>query len=118
MTIGNPMMYVGAVGLIMIGLLTVLSKRNLIKIIVGLTLLDTGVNLLLIAIGYIHNRTAPIVTRAYTDPTKMVDPVPQALVLTAIVIGLGVTALALALAIRVYGHYKTLDTSKIRGLKW
>ncbi len=118
MTIGNPMMYVGAVGLIMIGLFTMLSKRNLIKIIVGLTLLDTGVNLLLIAIGYIHDRTAPIITHAHMDPSKMVDPIPQALVLTAIVIGLGVTALALALAIRVYGHYKTLDTRKIRGLKW
>ncbi|MEA3239547.1 MAG: sodium:proton antiporter [Candidatus Bipolaricaulota bacterium] len=118
MTIGNPIMYVGAVGLIMIGLFTMLSKRNLIKIIIGLTLLDTGVNLLLIAIGYIHNRTAPIITKAYTNPSKMVDPIPQALVLTAIVIGLGVTALALALAIRVYGHYKTLDTRKMRGLKW
>ncbi len=118
MTIGNPMMYVGAVGLILIGLFTVLSKRNLIKIIIGLTVLGTGVNLLLVAIGYIHNRTAPIITRTYTDPSKMVDPVPQALVLTAIVIGLGVTALALALAIRVYGHYQTLDTHKIRGLKW
>ena len=118
MTAGNPMMYVGAVGLILIGLFTVLSKRNLIKIIVGLTVLDTGVNVLLIAIGYIHNRTAPIITATHNNPSKMVDPLPQALVLTAIVIGLGVTALALALAIRVYGHYKTLDTSKIRGLKW
>lgn len=118
MTAGNPIMYVGAVGLILIGLFTVLSKRNLIKIIVGLSVLNTGVNLLLIAIGYIHNRTAPIITQTYTDPSKMVDPVPQALVLTAIVIGLGVTALALALAIRVYGHYQTLDARKIRGLKW
>ncbi len=118
MTVGNPMMYVGAVGLIMIGLLTVLSKRNLIKIIVGLMVMDTGVNLLLIAIGYIHNRTAPVLTQAHSDPTNMVDPVPQALVLTAIVIGLGVIALALALAIRVYGHYGTLDTQEIRGLKW
>jgi multicomponent Na+:H+ antiporter subunit C len=118
MTVGNPMMYVGAVGLIMIGLLTVLSKRNLIKIIVGLMVMDTGVNLLLIAIGYIHNRTSPVLTRAYSDPSKMVDPVPQALVLTAIVIGLGVVALALALAIRVYGHYGTLDTQEMRGLKW
>lgn len=118
MTEGNPMMYVGAVGLILIGLFTVLSKRNLIKIIVGLSVLDTGVNVLLIAIGYIHNRTAPIITRMHNSPSRMVDPLPQALVLTAIVIGLGVTALALALAIRVYGHYKTLDTHKIRGLKW
>lgn len=118
MTLGNPMVYVGAVGLILIGLFTVLSKRNLIKIIVGLTLLDTGVNLLLIAVGYIHNRTAPIFTKMHANSAAMVDPIPQALVLTAIVIGVGVLALALALAIRVYGHYKTLDTSKMKGLKW
>jgi len=115
---GNPMMYVGAVGLVFIGLLIVIAKRNLIKIIVGLSIMDTGVNLLLIAIGYIHNRTAPIITKTHADTATMVDPVPQALVLTAIVIGLGVTALALALAIKIYEHYKTLDTRKIRGLKW
>jgi len=44
--------------------------------------------------------------------------VPQALVLTAIVIGVGVLALALALAIQVYRHYGTLDVRKIKGLKW
>jgi len=48
----------------------------------------------------------------------MVDPVPQALVLTAIVIGLGVTAVALALVIRLYDHHKTLNINKIRKLKW
>ena len=117
MNAGNPMFYVGAVGLILIGLFTVLTKRNLIKIVIGLTVLDTGVNILLVAIGYIHNRTAPILTQEHLDPTKMVDPVPQALVLTAIVIGLGVTALALGLAVRAYRHYKTLDTNKMRGLK-
>lgn len=118
MNAGDPMFYVGAVGLIMIGLFTVLTKHNLIKIIIGLSMLDSGVNLLLIAVGYIHGRTAPIYTTAYANPAHMVDPIPQALVLTAIVIDLGVTALALALAIRAYGHDKTLDARKIRRLKW
>jgi len=118
MTAGNPMMYVGAVGLILIGLFTVLSRRDLIKMIVGLTILETGVNVLLIAVGYIDNRTAPIITQTHADPTQMVDPLPQALVLTSIVIGLGVTALALALAVRLHRHYRTLDTRSIRGLKW
>ncbi len=118
MNAGDPMFYVGAAGLILIGLFTVLTKRNLIKIIIGLSMLDSGVNLLLIAVGYVHGHTAPIYTKAHANPANMVDPVPQALVLTAIVIGLGVTALALALAIRAYGHYKTLDTRKMRGLKW
>jgi multicomponent Na+:H+ antiporter subunit C len=48
----------------------------------------------------------------------MVDPVPQALVLTAIVIGVAVTALALTIVIRLHDHHKTLDISKIRELKW
>lgn len=118
MNAGDPMAYAGAVGLILIGLFTVITRRNLIKIIIGLTLLDGGVNLLLVAVGYIQGRTAPIITSAHPDTARMVDPIPQALVLTAIVIGLGVTALGLGLAIRVYGHYNTLDTRKIRGLKW
>jgi len=48
----------------------------------------------------------------------MVDPVPQALVLTAIVIGLAVLALALSLAIRLYNHYGTLNLEKIKEQKW
>ena len=48
----------------------------------------------------------------------MVDPVPQALVLTAIVIGLAVLALALSLAIRLFHHYGTLNLKKIREQKY
>jgi multicomponent Na+:H+ antiporter subunit C len=43
----------------------------------------------------------------------MVDPLPQAVMLTTIVIGLGVTALALALSIKIYDEYKTLNTKKL-----
>ena len=110
--------YIGAFGLILIGLYMVAAKKNLIKIIIGLGILDTGINLFLIIIGYIKNGTAPIFSKAGLVSAQMVDPVPQALVLTAIVINIAILALALGLAIKLYGYYKTLNVSKIRGLKW
>jgi multicomponent Na+:H+ antiporter subunit C len=110
--------YIGALGLMIIGLYIVLTKRNLIKIIVGLDLFETGIFILLVCTGYIRGGTAPIFSKAGLDPALMVDPVPQALVLTAIVIGVATLALALSLAIRLYRHYGTLDMRKIKDLKW
>ena len=110
--------YIGAVGLIFIGLCTVLVRKNLIKVIIGLSIIDTGVNLFLISIGYISKGTAPIFSKPGLNPSQMVDPVPQALVLTAIVIGVAVLALALSLAIRLYGHYGSLNLRKIKEQRW
>jgi len=110
--------YIGAFGLILIGLYIILVKYNLIKVIIGLGILDTGVNLFLISVGYITKGTAPIFSGPGVDSEHMVDPVPQALVLTAIVIGVAVLALALSLAIRLYQHYETLNLRKIREQKW
>jgi multicomponent Na+:H+ antiporter subunit C len=110
--------YVGAFGLIIIGLYIILTKRNLIKIIVGLDLFETGIFILLICMGYIKGGTAPIFSKPGLNPNLMVDPVPQALVLTAIVIGVATLALALSLAIKLYRHYGTLDMRKIKELKW
>lgn len=110
--------YAGSVGLIIIGLYIVLTKRNLIKIIIGLDLFETGIFLLLICTGYVEGGTAPIFSSAELEPSLMVDPIPQALVLTAIVIGVATLALALSLAIRLFRHYGTLDVRKIRELRW
>ena len=110
--------YIGALGLVLIGLYILLTKHNLIKMIIGLTVMNTGVNLLLITIGYVRKGTAPIFSKTGLDPRNMVDPVPQALVLTAIVIGVAVLALALSLAIRLYQHYGTLDMRKIKEQRW
>ena len=110
--------YIGAFGLVFIGLFIMLGKRNLIKVIIGLSLLETGVNLFLIAIGYISKGTAPIFTKPGVEEGPMVDPVPQALVLTAIVIGVAVLALALSLAIKLYRHYGVLDLGRIKEQKW
>jgi len=117
------MYYVGAAALILIGLYMVMVKTNLIKIMLGISFLDTGLHVLLIAIGYVRGRTAPIFSEALRTSSEgrlpdVVDPVPQALVLTAIVIGVGVLALGLAMVVKVYQHYGTLDAGKIRELRW
>ncbi|MFW6137960.1 MAG: sodium:proton antiporter [Spirochaetota bacterium] len=112
------MYYIGAFGLIFIGIYIVLVKRNLIKVIIGLSILDTGINLFLISIGYISQGTAPIFEKIDIEISRMVDPVPQALVLTAIVIGVAVLALALSLAIRLYQHFGTLNLRKIKDQRW
>ena len=110
--------YIGAFGLVLVGLLTILSKHNLIKVIVGLSILDTGINLFLISVGYLSDGTAPIFSMPGAEPGTMVDPVPQALVLTAIVIGVAVLALALGLAVRLYREYGVLDLRRMKELRW
>jgi len=110
--------YIGAFSLIFIGLYIVLVKKNLIKVIIGLSILDTGINLFLITLGYIREGTAPVFSKPGLNADKMVDPVPQALVLTAIVIGVAVLALAVSLAVKLYKHYGTLNLRKIKEQKW
>lgn len=111
--------YGSSLALILIGVYGVVTKRNLIKIMLSLSIVDSGVNLLFIAVGYIMNGSAPIFSAAVVGKdVTMVDPVPQALVLTAIVIGLGVTAVGLALVLRLYNHHNTINIDEIRKLKW
>jgi multisubunit Na+/H+ antiporter MnhC subunit len=107
--------------LILIGLYGALTNRNLLRMIIGFTIANSGVNLVLVAVGYIRGRTAPILDSAVPmaeAAERIIDPLPQALVLTAIVIGVGVTALMLAYAYRIYVTKGTLDIGKCRELKW
>lgn len=110
------MIYFLCIVLFSIGLYGVLRKRNLIKIIVGLIIVEYAVHLLFILIGYQAGGRAPILAPDQ-EILNIVDPLPQALVLTAIVIGLAVTALVSSLAIRIYDRYGTFDITKIRRLK-
>ncbi|MFH1577741.1 MAG: sodium:proton antiporter [Candidatus Omnitrophota bacterium] len=98
-----------------IGLYCILRKRNLIKIIIGLTIVEYAVNLFFVLAGYRMHGRAPILSPDQ-EITNMVDPLAQALVLTAIVIGLASTALIVAIAIRIYDKYKTFDITKIKKL--
>ena len=114
--------YVICMVLVAISMYCILCKRNLIKIVIGLTVLGDSVNLFLICLGYKFGGIPPIITEEYLRNlpvffTLAVDPLPQAFVLTAIVINMSITALALALAVKIYQYYGTLDTTKIRRLK-
>jgi len=107
--------------LILMGLYGALTNRNILRMIVAFTIADTGVNLVLVAVGWMPGRTAPILDGAVPvadAAARIIDPVPQALVLTAIVIGLGVTALMLAYAYRLFRSRHSLDISKFTELKW
>ena len=99
----------------MIGLYGVMSKNNLVKKIMGLTIMNSSIVLFFISIGYRKSGLAPILEEGMTGSTTaiVVDPVPQALMLTAIVIGMSITALALALIVRIYAKYKTLDIQQL-----
>lgn len=120
MTILHVSMTTGFI-LILIGLYGAMAHRDILRIIVGFTVAGTGTNLVLVAVGYIPGRAAPIFDSALSvegAAVNIVDPVPQALVLTAIVIGLGVTALMLAFAYKIHATKGTLDISKLTDLKW
>jgi len=108
--------YFGAISLILIGLYAVLVKKNVLKMLIGLSIMETGVNLLLISVGYISGRSAPILSEGI-GPNQAVDPIPQALVLTAIVIGVATTAMALSVAIILHEKYGTLNVEEIRRLR-
>ncbi len=101
--------------LVLIGIWTMLARKNIIRMIIGFSIVDTGIHLIIVAIGYVKDGTAPILERAYKN---VVDPVPSALVLTAIVIGLAVTALLLSFAIRLYRVNKSLNIDDYEELKW
>ena len=112
--------FLAVIALICVGLFAVLFRRNLIKIVIGITIIESGVNLFLITLGYRSGGVAPIYTSLPVDvsyPEGMVLPVPQALTLTSIVIGVAVLALMLSLVMYIYRHYGTLDVRKIRRLK-
>ena len=98
------------------GIYCILRKRNIIKIIIGVIIAEYAVHLFLILIAYRLEGRSPIFS-ADADIVNMVDPLPHALVLTAIVIGLATTALLVAIAMRIYEKYGTFDITKIRELK-
>lgn len=110
--------YIASFFLIALGLYAIVLKHNLVKTVVGMCVMDYGVNLLIISIGFNPGGTAPIFTQGeLTAASYFVDPIPQALTLTSIVIGACVTALTLALVIKLEEQYGTLDTREIRRLR-
>ena len=96
-----------------IGLTMLLFHRNLIKKLIGMNIMDTGVFLFLASMGYIEGRKAPIITDGIQNVEAYINPVPAGLVLTGSVVSVSVTAVMLSLSIRLYKRYHTLDLDDV-----
>jgi multicomponent Na+:H+ antiporter subunit C len=121
------MLYALCFLLFMIGLYCAVVKKNMVKIVVGILIMEYAVNLFLVMLGFRAGGIAPIIDKTHLDAetgriaasfiNSSVDPLPQALVLTAIVISLGSLALMISICIRTYEKYGTFDITEIRRLR-
>lgn len=106
--------------LFVLGLYCLIAKKHLVKKIIGIVIMEYAINLFIVLLGYKEAGIPPILL---PDMNKVeflrnsVDPLPQALVLTSIVIGLGTLAMMVAISLRLYEKYKTFDMSEIRRLR-
>jgi multicomponent Na+:H+ antiporter subunit C len=107
--------FIGAVLLVLIGIVIILMRKNLVKMIMGLSIVEAGINLFLVTSGYVGGGIPPIFTSA--DDTVMVYPTVQAMTLTNIVIGIATTALLLSFVIIIYRRYGTADVNEMRRLR-
>lgn len=109
----ETILYLGAIGLLVVGATGLVACNNLFRMLLALVVAEAGVNLLLILAGYRGGATAPILGFGPAG-AAMVDPIPQVLVLTAIVIGVGVQALAVSVLVRVFHAYGNLDVRELK----
>jgi multicomponent Na+:H+ antiporter subunit C len=103
------------IGVLYGGGLYLMMRRNLIQLIIGLGLLSHGANLLIFTAGGLRKGGAPILAEGETHfAATPADPLPQALILTAIVISFAVTAFALVLFLRTYQTVGTDDVDELK----
>jgi len=107
------------IGLIfLVGLWGVLSKHNIIKKIIALSIMNGAIVMFFVHHGARFGTTAPILEGAPSAAAAMVDPLPQALMLTAIVVGICIIALGLALVVLLHRRFATLDIRRIEAEAW
>ena len=105
--------YAAAMILFSIGFYTLIMRRNVIKKIIGLNIMETAVFFFLISVGYLKEGVAAIVVQG-AEHSGMVNPLPQAMVLTGIVIAVSINALSLSLILKLYKHYGTLNVDELK----
>ena len=106
--------YLVVVALMMIGLFIVMSRQNLVKKLIGLTLFQTAVFLFYISLAKIDGGTAPIIIHDAPDSgIAYSNPLPHVLILTAIVVAVGTTALGLALVLRINDAFGSIEEDEI-----
>lgn len=112
------LVYLLCLSLFIVGIYGLTTKKNLLKIIMSFNFVGYSIYLFFILIVYRHDGIAPVIeTVGGSHSQIMVDPVPQGLVTTAIIIEMGLNVILISLAIRLYQKYKTFDITEIRRLK-
>jgi len=110
--------YVLVFVLLGIGIYMTIASENLVKKLIGVSLFQTAIFLFFISMAYIEGGSAPIVPHTENPGELMVaSPLPQVIVLTAIVVGIALTAVGLALVIRIYAEYGTLREDTLREVR-
>jgi multicomponent Na+:H+ antiporter subunit C len=105
--------------LMMIGLYGITVKKNYMKKVIGLSILQTSVILFFVSIGAKRDATIPIIEHAHdaghlaVDAGHFINPLPHVLMLTAIVVAVATLGVALALIIKIYRQYNTLEEDEI-----
>ncbi|MFW5896224.1 MAG: cation:proton antiporter subunit C [archaeon] len=97
--------YVAVLVLLAIGMYMMIESGNLIKKVIGMNVFQTGIFLFFVSSAYVTDANPPLIS----EPGPHVSPLPHVLILTAIVVGVGLTAVALALLVRIYAEYGTLN---------
>jgi multicomponent Na+:H+ antiporter subunit C len=108
--------YLLAAFIFLVGLYGIVSSRNLIHIVVCVSVCQSSTYVLLLAIGYRKHGTAPVFADVPTS-RRVVDPVVQSLTLTDLVVAVAVSALLLSLALKVYDHHESLDPAEVAELQ-
>jgi multicomponent Na+:H+ antiporter subunit C len=116
--------YLGATVVFVLGLHTVLTRRNTVKIVLGLSLMEASGYLLLLSMAYRSGSTAPVLLNPPDGQSEqslahgnVADPMIQNICLTAIVIGVAVTAVFLAIVVRLAQHHRSVDAADARELR-
>lgn len=101
--------------LLVIGLYGMIVKKNLVKKLIGMTIFQAAIILFYISSAIKVDATVPIIMEnlSVENPANYINPLPHALMLTAIVVGVATVGVAFALLILIYRNYKTLDESEL-----
>ncbi|MTI48469.1 sodium:proton antiporter [Sporosalibacterium faouarense] len=99
--------------LLSIGIYGVCTSKNIIKSIIFFNIIQASIIMLFLNFGSIDSTNIPIISEMSQGTENMVDPLPQALMITTIVIGAAITALALMLSIKIFHYYGTLNWKEL-----
>ncbi|SFV61382.1 putative Na(+) H(+) antiporter subunit C [hydrothermal vent metagenome] len=113
----DNMILIGSMVLFSVGLFGLLSQKHIIKIFISISIMETSIFILFIGSTFVKGYSAPILGDGFEKFVNMNDPIPHAMILTAIVIGMAVFALGMSFAIEYYKLTGVTDINKMREMK-